>query len=358
MKLKIIQASANVLGNIFDKERRYILVFVLLLPIFLIVGVLSSPFNIFIAKNESGIEIMSIINNYQNSFVNRIEIYNDSNTFDSVTVNYIGSEDNTFIDNSNDVLSFFSVLNIYKNKKALVEFKDSDEKELLKLFNEMNYIDVFDATDKVVDDKGKKRIYTSRTINVYTLSADEMAEIYDFNEKEMKALKEVLSYSMKINDVSNSNIDYKKILSKYRRKFSGNLFLWPVPSQYEISSPFGMRMHPIHHVKRLHTGIDIPGHGLSVVAVASGTVIVSDTVGSYGKAIIIDHGDGISTLYAHNSKVLVSAGDKVKKGQEISKTGATGGVTGSHLHFEVIVDGQKVNPMKFLINRENSELEM
>jgi murein DD-endopeptidase MepM/ murein hydrolase activator NlpD len=89
--------------------------------------------------------------------------------------------------------------------------------------------------------------------------------------------------------------------------------------------------------------------GTSVCAAASGTVIVAKNLNySYGHYLIIDHGNGLSTLYAHNTTLLVSVGDTVSKGQVIAKSGSTGNSTGPHCHFEVRVNGTRVNPMNYL----------
>ncbi|MGL4106560.1 murein hydrolase activator EnvC family protein [Clostridium sp. LP20] len=124
---------------------------------------------------------------------------------------------------------------------------------------------------------------------------------------------------------------------------------WPVPGYNDISSPFGYRVHPISGLVKLHTGIDIPAPaGTEVIAANSGKVIISRYNESYGNMIVIDHGSGIVTLYAHNTQRLVKVGDVVTKGQVISLVGTTGNSTGNHCHFEVKEDGRTVNPMGYL----------
>lgn len=124
---------------------------------------------------------------------------------------------------------------------------------------------------------------------------------------------------------------------------------WPSPSCGSISSSFGYRIHPVLGTSRLHTGIDIPAaHGTTVVAAESGRVIASGWQGSYGKTVMIDHGGGIVTLYAHNSNLLVSVGQTVSKGQSIAQVGTTGMSTGAHIHFEVRQNGRHVDPMGWL----------
>ena len=123
--------------------------------------------------------------------------------------------------------------------------------------------------------------------------------------------------------------------------------IWPVSAQ--ITSNFGWRVHPIFGTQRMHTGIDLGAdYGDAVRAADGGTVIHSDWMGGYGKTIIIDHGNGISTLYAHNSALLVEEGQAVSKGQVVSRVGSTGYSTGPHLHFEVRQGGSPVNPLNYL----------
>ncbi|MGI5824428.1 MAG: murein hydrolase activator EnvC family protein [Bacillota bacterium] len=125
---------------------------------------------------------------------------------------------------------------------------------------------------------------------------------------------------------------------------------WPLPSSYRnITSNYGMRMHPTKHVYKMHTGIDIsaPG-GTSIYAADSGTVILSRYYGSYGNCVIVDHGGGVVTLYAHMRSTAVSAGQSVKRGQTIGYVGSTGASTGNHLHFEVRRGGSCVSPWGYV----------
>ena len=124
---------------------------------------------------------------------------------------------------------------------------------------------------------------------------------------------------------------------------------WPVPGYSRISSPFGYRIHPVLGVNKLHTGIDIPAPtGTPAVAVDSGTVISAGYQGSYGNTVMIRHDNGLVSLYAHNSALVVNVGDRVEKGQVVSKIGSTGRSTGPHLHFEIRVNGTAQNPLNYL----------
>ncbi len=127
------------------------------------------------------------------------------------------------------------------------------------------------------------------------------------------------------------------------RPFVGGL---QMPCHGPITSGFGYRMHPITHVYKLHTGVDIGvPTGTPIHAAADGIVVRAQWYGAYGYAVVIDHGGGVQTLYGHNSKLCVSAGQSVKRGQVVAISGATGYATGPHCHFEKRVNGVPVNPL-------------
>lgn len=120
------------------------------------------------------------------------------------------------------------------------------------------------------------------------------------------------------------------------------------PVSAAITSPFGMRTHPIYGDARLHAGIDFgASYGAAIGAAKNGKVIYAGTMSGYGNVIIVDHGGGISTLYAHMSSFAVSLGSTVTQGQTIGYVGASGQVTGAHLHFEVRSNGSPVDPMGY-----------
>jgi murein DD-endopeptidase MepM/ murein hydrolase activator NlpD len=121
------------------------------------------------------------------------------------------------------------------------------------------------------------------------------------------------------------------------------------PTVGEITSPFGWRTHPILGYERFHSGMDFGAdYGTMVYASDNGRVIYAGWYGGYGNAVIIDHGNGLTTLYGHCSELFVNEGQSVQKGQPISAVGSTGFSTGPHLHFEVRANGEPIDPSQFL----------
>jgi murein DD-endopeptidase MepM/ murein hydrolase activator NlpD len=117
----------------------------------------------------------------------------------------------------------------------------------------------------------------------------------------------------------------------------------------KFTSNFGIRSDPFRGTAAFHPGVDIPcSTGTAVYATADGVIDKAERSGGYGNMVEIDHGRGIQTRFGHLSKILVTAGQKVKRGQLIALSGSTGRSTGPHLHYEVRIDGRAVNPMPFL----------
>ncbi len=121
------------------------------------------------------------------------------------------------------------------------------------------------------------------------------------------------------------------------------------PAAGPVTSGFGMRLHPILHVVRMHWGVDFGGgFGAPVYAARAGTVVAAETLGGYGRVVIVDHGGGLSTVYGHLSSFAVAPGARVARGQRLGAIGSSGLSTGPHLHFEVHVRGRRVDPAPYL----------
>lgn len=135
-------------------------------------------------------------------------------------------------------------------------------------------------------------------------------------------------------------------------KYIGGELAWPIPGYTRVTSKFGMRTHPITGVYKLHTGVDVSAPmGANFVAANDGIVTKAGYNAAYGNMVIIDHGGGVSTLYAHGSEIMVKVGDTVKRGETVVlKVGSTGYSTGPHAHFEVRLNGVVTDPMPYITN--------
>ena len=164
------------------------------------------------------------------------------------------------------------------------------------------------------------------------------------NEKITKYKTETIQIETRIREISMANGDYSI-------QYTGGIMIWPVAkSGTVITSDYGTRQHPIQGVTNFHLGIDIGNayYGTPAVAALGGVVTYAGELGSYGNCVIIQHGDGISTLYGHGQKVLTQIGAQVQQGDVIMEIGSTGNSTGPHLHFEVRINGATVDPLNYV----------
>lgn len=142
---------------------------------------------------------------------------------------------------------------------------------------------------------------------------------------------------------------------------SEDAWTWPVEDAYFLSALYGERTHPVTGETTSHSGVDIPADsGTGVMAAVDGVVLAAEFDKLYGNYVVLDHGNGLTSLYGHMSKLLVAEGDGVEAGQTIGAVGATGQATGAHLHFEVQQDGEPTHPLAFypgmsfeVLNEEN-----
>lgn len=179
-----------------------------------------------------------------------------------------------------------------------------------------------------------------------TLISDKMTSI----EKEKEILEKLESDKEAFAKKLDAYIEELEKKNGVTQVVAEGKFIWPLPvTSKRVTSPFGWRSDPFTGEKSYHSGIDIADKkGTPIYASNNGTVLIATSDGSYGKYILIDHGGGIYTCYAHCSKLLVSAGDYVSKGDQIAEMGSTGRSTGTHLHFEVREGKNRVNPFNYV----------
>ncbi|BEP28457.1 murein hydrolase activator EnvC family protein [Helicovermis profundi] len=226
---------------------------------------------------------------------------------------------------------------IYEHDKNMISYMKEQKNLIIEKKNKLS--DEKIKYQELINDRETKKIQLSTSLKKLNSTQIKLKKDYSaLEEQEDNLLKDA-------NEVTNI---IKKL--KLAKNYVGGKMAWPTPGYTRITSPFGYRIHPITHKKKLHTGIDIAiPYGEKIYAAQSGTIIYAGWFGGYGKAVMIDHGGGYVTLYGHNSKLLVKVGQKVKRGEAISKCGTTGASTGPHLHFEVRENGKYVNPLKWVV---------
>ena len=172
--------------------------------------------------------------------------------------------------------------------------------------------------------------------------------ITKLTEQEKEVQAKIDEYKLQFEEV-NREILKTALSDGLLADYVGGLMTWPIPGYSTITSPYGMRVHPVTGVYNLHTGVDVSAPmGANFVAANDGIVTKAYFNTAYGNMVMIDHGGGISTLYAHGSEILVRVGQLVKKGEPVLKVGSTGYSTGPHAHFEVRINGVVTNPMEYI----------
>lgn len=223
---------------------------------------------------------------------------------------------------------------------------DSLEEKCKKIAAEHEFLanrhnDIAREKDRIGRLKKEHVVAKEKLANKVEQREEELTRIQSDRRELEKALDELERTSR---DMEEKIRDYQ---SRGTPSLGSGRLVWPL--QGRITSPFGWRRHPVLRKQKYHTGIDIAvGYNTPVAATDNGVVMYSGWNGGYGKMISIDHGNHISTLYAHCNQLKVSVGERVTQGQIIALSGSTGLSTGPHLHFEVRVNGTPANPMNYL----------
>jgi murein DD-endopeptidase MepM/ murein hydrolase activator NlpD len=258
--------------------------------------------------------------------------------------------------------SFFYLTNLYKERTVLTEFKDENIELKNKIAGyevQLNDINMKLASITELEDKVRglasygKSDKGGKSLAIGGKEIDVLQDLSKVSERKdirfFEGLNNTLnSLGMELEKKSVSLSELADFLEEQKLMLSSTPTIWPVKGW--ISSGFGYRISPFTGRRVFHEGLDIATkYNAPVKSAAKGIVIFSGRKAGYGKTVIIDHGYGYITKYGHNNKLLVKAGDKVGKGDLIAEVGSTGRSTGPHVHYEVLVNGIPVNPLKFIV---------
>lgn len=242
------------------------------------------------------------------------------------------------------ISNYYLISDIVEYDNELIKTCETQREELSKIKQEL---------DSYKEDLKEKKHEQEKSAvilsNIRVLKRSQMDELSDQERSLQNQIDEYQEETQKI------EVELLMLLTQnLGSEYVGGELCWPTPGYTTITYKYGMRIHPISNVFKLHTGIDIAAStGSYAVAANDGIVVKSEQNSSYGNMVVIDHGGGLSTLYAHGEERLVETGDTVTRGQPILKVGSTGISTGPHLHFEVRVNGSWTDPLEYLLNRNN-----
>ena len=256
-------------------------------------------------------------------------------------------------------LTFFNFYNVsysFANENTidlLIENKQKQKELQIEINNINNQIELKKEEYKNsyinLDNDDSVEVVTISFVRNNTQTVRENNDIDD-----LELTKNILSKELEETVIEGVKIE--KILEEYSLEELENdnkdfiVGIWPLQDYTDISSPYGYRIHPISNVRSFHKGIDIPApQDTDILSIDNGIVIFSGYQNGYGNIVKIKHFDGKISIYAHNNSLIVSKGDVVKQGETIAKVGSTGNSTGNHVHFEIIVNNENIDPIDGVI---------
>lgn len=187
--------------------------------------------------------------------------------------------------------------------------------------------------------------------------SDKHPELANLSEKELieKAAEKIAQLRHQLAVSVKSQDAIMAMAKKQEDDANSRPSIRPIPKldrKINLLSGFGYRVHPVYKIRKMHTGIDFGAPtGTPIYATANGKIIrVEHKTTGYGKCVVIEHGGGYQTLYGHMSKIEVKVGQEIRKGEQIGRVGSTGTSTAPHVHYEVIKNGEKINPMPFCLD--------
>lgn len=340
---------------------------VIILLICLIALVMGSSYGIFfgVESTGSGTSVSQAVRDLNQEYADHLQQISESVSHDRQEMT---SNDGNLSINWQEVLAVFSAkVSGASDGEQVASLTDAQVDILRDILWEMNDVDYSTHTEShevevtTTNEDGEEETTTetvSETVLIIEIihkTASDMAREYRFNSRQ----NEYLNLMMQPN---NQNLWAQllgglvagggQIITPDTDWVPIGALAWPLPQTFSISSPFGYREDPFTGEIEYHNGTDIAApNGTQILAAAAGTVTIANGIdswgGSYGYHIKIDHGNGLETLYAHCSAICVTPGQQVQQGEVIGFVGSTGNSTGNHLHFEVLVHGERTDAMYF-----------
>lgn len=373
LRQRVVNGIKNVLRRIRETMKNLIMALasggaatVAAIVIICFIGIIvTSPYGIFLSKDSDGETIPAVVQQLSDDYYKGIGDIKRSIEYDDIEIR---SNDGVYSLRWDEILSVFSVmLTTDTNNPVEVVTLDQTKKNLLKtLLLEMNSVgysvetETYEEIETSEDEYGNEveevveKTKTTLILKLTHRSADEEAARYSFTAKQMSFLNDLLSgkYSTLWAQLLGGYSSGIGIIPSDATWIGTGRYSWPLPVNGDITSGFGWRTDPFTGEQKFHGGIDIGvGAGTPIIAADAGTVTVANGVdswgGGYGFYVMIDHGGGDETLYAHCSSICVRYGQTVQKGEVIAYVGSTGNSTGNHLHFEIRINGDKTDPMGY-----------
>ncbi len=245
---------------------------------------------------------------------------------------------------SDFISTYYLISELTAYDMDLLELVENERKQIEKTSSELNT-----EKTKLEQEKANAQKTQIALSNTKVLRQNYIEKL---NQEEQELQSKIDEYNNQINAIENE-IKKLALTISFGEDYRGGTMQWPINGHYTITSNYGMRTHPITGVYKLHTGVDISATiGDDFTAMADGIVVKAGYNSAYGNMVIIDHGGGVQTLYAHGSQIIAQVGQEVKAGDIVLKVGSTGYSTGPHAHFEVRINGNPVNPLDYVTKPE------
>ena len=238
------------------------------------------------------------------------------------------------------VSNYFLLSEILEYNIQLIKEAAEEKQEIEKIVQNLDQ-----KKEKVISKKKEQQKISQVLENTKISKQYYMSKL---TAEELKIQEQIEEYKMQMAAVE---IEIRKlsVVQSFGEDYIGGDMIWPIPGYTRITSQYGMRTHPITGLYSLHSGTDVGAPtGTDFVAMASGVVTKAGFNKYYGNMVILDHGGGVQTLYAHGSEILVQLGDLISTGEPVLKVGSTGYSTGPHAHFEIRINGEAVNPLDYV----------